>query len=80
MIYHIVPAAEGKVWLGTGDGLNIFDPETETFEVLREKDLPGIKGKAIIPLGVDTIHQKAWLNAGSTDPAKYMRWIRMKWI
>jgi signal transduction histidine kinase/streptogramin lyase len=71
MIYTIVPATNGKMWLGTGDGLNIFDPETETFEVLREKDLPGIKGEAIIPLGIDTIHQKAWLNAGSTDPTKY---------
>ena len=70
MIYTIVPAAGGKMWLGTGDGLNIFDPETETFEVLREKDLPGFKGEAIIPLGIDTIHQKAWVKAGSTDPAK----------
>ena len=70
MIYSIVPAAQGKMWLGTGDGLNIFDPETETFEVLRAKDLPGIKGEAIIPLGIDTIHQKAWLNAGSRVPEK----------
>ena len=71
MIYTIVPAAGGKMWLGTADGLNIFDPETETFEVLREEDLPGIRGEAIIPLGIDTINQKAWLNAGSTDPAKF---------
>ena len=70
MIYSIVPAAQGKMWLGTGDGLNIFDPETETFEVLRAKDLPGIKGEAIIPLGIDTIHQKAWLNAGSSSSRK----------
>ena len=70
MIYNFVPAAQGKMWLGTGDGLNIFDPETETFEVLRAKDLPGIKGEAIIPLGIDTIHQKAWLNAGSAIPEK----------
>jgi streptogramin lyase len=65
LISTIVPGPQGKLWLGTADGLNIFDPVTETFEVLREKDLPGIKGTAIIPLYIDTIGQKAWLNAGS---------------
>ena len=69
-IYNIVPGPQGKMWLGTGDGLNIFDPLTEKFEVLREKDLPGIKGTAIVPLGVDTLHQKAWLTAGSNDISK----------
>jgi hypothetical protein len=29
--------------------------------VLREKDLPGIRGKAIVPVHLDTVHQKAWL-------------------
>ncbi len=66
-ITTIVPGPQGKLWIGTADGLNIFDPGTETFEVLREKDLPDIKGKAIIPLYVDTINQKAWLNAGSQE-------------
>ena len=45
-IYRIVPAANGKIWIGTKDGLNIFDPVTEKFEVLREKDLPGAQGKS----------------------------------
>ena len=44
-IANIVPGPQGKMWIGTADGLNIFDPETEKFEVLREKDLPGIKGQ-----------------------------------
>jgi ligand-binding sensor domain-containing protein len=65
LISTIVPGPQGKLWLGTADGLNIFDPVTETFEVLREKDLPGIKGTAILPLYIDTIQQKALLNAGS---------------
>ena len=67
-IYSILPADRGKIWIGTGDGLNIFDPETEKFEVLRDKDLPGIKGKAIIPLCIDTIRQIAWLYAGLPGP------------
>ncbi|HYK44965.1 MAG TPA: histidine kinase [Parafilimonas sp.] len=67
LISTIVPGAKGKLWIGTANGLNIFDPETERFEVLREKDLPGIKGIAIIPLYIDTITEKAWLNAGSQE-------------
>ena len=65
LIATIVPGPQGKLWLGTADGLNIFDPVTETFEVLTAKDMPGIKGTSIIPLYIDTIQQKAWLNAGS---------------
>ena len=67
-ILSIIPAAQGKVWIGTDDGLNIFDPVTEKFEVLRAKDLKGIKGNTIVPIGIDTIHQKAWL---STNAALY---------
>jgi ligand-binding sensor domain-containing protein len=65
MISAILAGPEGKLWIGTSNGLNIFDPATEKFEVLHEKDLPGIKGTTIIPLYIDTVHQKAWLNAGS---------------
>ena len=75
LISMIVPGPQGKLWLGTADGLNIFDPVTETFEVLREKDLPGIKGTSILPLYIDTIQQKAWLNAGSRET--YQRYLRM---
>lgn len=60
-IAAIVPGPRGKLWIGTADGLNIFDPETEKFEVLRGKDLPGIKEPAIAPLYIDTVSQKAWL-------------------
>jgi len=65
-ILTIVPGIDGQLWIGTEDGLNIFDPNTDKFQVLREKDLPGIKGNAIMPLHIDTIHQKAWLSVGPT--------------
>ena len=61
----IVPGAHGKMWIGTLDGLNIFDPVTEKFEVLREKDLKGVKGNAFAPLFVDTTRQTAWISVGS---------------
>ena len=73
LISTIVPGPQGKLWVGTIDGLNIFDPITEKFEVLREKDLPGIRGTAIIPLYIDTIRQKAWINATRDPIRKYSR-------
>jgi len=63
LIFTILPGPQGKIWVGTIDGLNIYDPKTETSEVLREKDLPGIRGTAIVPFYIDTIRQKAWINA-----------------
>jgi ligand-binding sensor domain-containing protein len=74
-VLTIIPAAQGKMWIGTNDGLNIFDPLTEKFEVLREKDLPGIKGKVIAPLYIDTILQKAWLSA--TGSSELYWWMDM---
>jgi signal transduction histidine kinase len=52
--------------------LNIFDPETEAFEVLRAKDLPGIRGTVIVPMLIDPIRQKAWLNAGYDEQGNAM--------
>jgi len=72
-VISIIPAAQGKIWIGTYEGINIFDPISEKFEVLREKDLPGIRGKAIAPVHIDTVRQKAWLYAGSAVPANPMK-------
>jgi hypothetical protein len=77
MISTILPGPQGKLWIGTADGLNIFDPITEKFEVLRAKDLPGIKGTAIIPLYIDTLHQVAWLNAGTQETFEKYFGMRM---
>ncbi len=56
-------AGRGKVLIGTGDGLNIFDTETGTFQVLRKKDLSGLTGEVrdIQPVSIDTSTQKAWI-------------------
>jgi signal transduction histidine kinase len=58
----IVPAGHNKLWVGTfWGGLNIFDTQTDSFKVWREKDLPGIKMKThIVPVMIDTVTQKAW--------------------
>jgi len=59
----VISAGHGKIWMGTeGGGLNIFDAQTGLFQVLHEKDLPGIKMKnLIVPIMIDSITQKAWL-------------------
>ena len=74
MVSTILRGTRGKLWLGTADGLNIFDPATQKFEVLREKDIPGVKGKSILPLFIDTVQQVAFLNAGSPQTSdQYFR-------
>jgi signal transduction histidine kinase/ligand-binding sensor domain-containing protein len=65
-----VYAGQNRIWLGTDNGLNIFDPETESFEVLKQKDLPGLKTESYIHIiRADTIDRKAWLK---TDAGLYI--------
>jgi signal transduction histidine kinase/ligand-binding sensor domain-containing protein len=58
-----VHAGNGKIWIGTGNGIHILNKTTNTFQALQKKDLPGIKmtGDFIGTIGIDTIAQKAWL-------------------
>ncbi len=55
----------GRIWLSSADGLNIFDPKTGLFQVLRKEDLPGIKGEDNVfnLIFIDSSAQKAWINA-----------------
>ncbi|MFT4926187.1 MAG: ligand-binding sensor domain-containing protein [Phenylobacterium sp.] len=36
-VYAIEPAGEGKIWIGTADGLNLFDPHSDRFSVYRHQ-------------------------------------------
>jgi ligand-binding sensor domain-containing protein len=60
----IFDAGKNKIWVGTGDGINILDQNTNLFDVIRKADL-GIKKRTdgIILGGVDTPTQKAWFYA-----------------
>jgi len=60
-VANLINADHGRLWLGTSQGLQAFDPHTGLFQViLTEKDLPGVKGSGIFPLAIDTLHRKAW--------------------
>ncbi len=63
----MVNGPHGTIWIGTRDGINIFDPLTGSFEVLREKDLPGFHGKNIMPLAMDSSLHTTWLKAWAPD-------------
>jgi len=63
---HIATILTGpgdKLWLGTWDGINIFDPTIGLFQTLREKDLPGFQGRNIMPLAMDSSRQTTWLKS-----------------
>ena len=65
IVFNFINADQGKIWMGSPDGIKIFDPHTGFFSLLRVKDLPGIKGGGggthLYPLKVDTISKKAWI-------------------
>ena len=66
-ISNMVAGKDGELWIGTGYGLNIYNPQTGSFKIIKEKDLPGIKGSVIVPMAIDTVRKKAWLYAGPPD-------------
>ncbi len=54
-ILTIAEDQEGRIWVGTEDGLNVFNPDTEQFVNFKvdPKDPNAIKGKAILSVIVD---------------------------
>ena len=75
---HIVIADHGKLWIGQGDELNVYDPQSGSFQLISsEKDLPVFSKKLISPVSVDSIHQKALFDIfdQSKQVVNYMKWI-----
>ncbi|MEO5581891.1 MAG: two-component regulator propeller domain-containing protein, partial [Saprospiraceae bacterium] len=84
-IINFLNAGNGKLWMGSFQGLHLFDPNSDQFQPLTEKDLPGIKGNTVIPLLIDSITNKAILlvnngngfftvdfNSGKSQPVIFM--------
>ncbi|MEZ5041632.1 MAG: two-component regulator propeller domain-containing protein [Saprospiraceae bacterium] len=48
IVYAVHKAKDGKIWIGTRTGLNIYDPEQETMEYYKSGPEPGaLKGRDI---------------------------------
>ena len=62
-IFSIIPGSNHQLYIGTRDGLNIFNVKTEQFRVLRKEDLPGIRGNFIVPVHLDTLNGKVWVRS-----------------
>ena len=62
-VVSAVNAGKGKIWLGTGNGINALNTKANTFSTFQQKDFPGIQtGNGFIaPVAIDTLAQKAWL-------------------
>jgi signal transduction histidine kinase/streptogramin lyase len=65
MVTNIINAGNGKMWVGTTDGLNVFDVQNETFTVLRQKQFIDLPGNLISPIFADTLMGAAWAHVGS---------------
>ncbi len=69
-VWSILPGSSGELWLGTGAGLNRFDPETQAFTVYRERD--GLASDAVYSM-VDDDRGRLWIATGAGlsrfDPA-----------
>ena len=67
VINNCMNGDKGTIWMGSLDGINIFDPHTGLFNLLRRKDLSGIEGgsgQSLSAVNVDTINKKAWILGG----------------
>ena len=71
-INNVIKVDDGKLWIGQGDKLTIFDPQTSLFQpFISGKDLPNFEGMPTTlstPVLVDTIHQKALFTITNDQP------------
>ena len=67
VIGNMISGDLGDLWIGTPEGLNIYDPYRGTFKVLKDTDLPPIKGNSIAPMVINALNSKIWINAGPED-------------
>ena len=64
---RIERADDGRLWIFVDPGLNIFDPNTDSFQVIQPKGLLGTgRNKGITILGRGRTSQKAWIAGEQT--------------
>jgi signal transduction histidine kinase/streptogramin lyase len=58
-VINFINAGQGRLLMGSFDGLHIFDSRANSFQAFRGKDLLGIKGGFVVPLTADSLTKKA---------------------
>ena len=64
LVLNFINADRGTIWMGSGIGIKVFDPQNGFLNLIQAKDLAGIKGDFLFPVNVDTLGKKAWILAG----------------
>jgi hypothetical protein len=67
---HVTSVQNGinkELWIGTIDGLHIFNVFKNSSHVLTKRDMPGIPSDAIFGFITDTISQKAWVHVDDAN-------------
>ncbi len=60
-ILVITEDKKGRIWVGTENGLNVFDPKTEKFiRYLQSENPNSIKGKAVLSILIDN-NERIWV-------------------
>jgi signal transduction histidine kinase/ligand-binding sensor domain-containing protein len=55
-------STDGRIWIFVDPDLNIFNPATDSFQVIKTKDISGVGiNKKIYYLGIGRSGQKAWI-------------------
>ena len=63
----IEKSTDGRIWIFAGSDLKIFNPATDSFRVIKTKDISGIgHNRSISYLGRGRSAQKAWVAGGQT--------------
>ena len=58
---------DGRIWIFVRPDLNIFNPVTDSFQVIKTKDISGIgNNRSFGYLGIGRSAQKAWITGGQT--------------
>lgn len=63
-IGNMLNGPRGNLWISTEHGIDVFDPKTDHFRIYTAKDFPGMKGKYISPVLIDTVSQKVLICSG----------------
>ena len=63
----IQKSTDGRIWIFVNPDLNIFNPVTDSFQVIKAKDISGIgNNRGFYYLGIGRSAQKAWITGYQT--------------